>query len=111
MFPPVSWEEDLKKYKQTISSNPPSRDDVNTLQKMLDEKLVVRQARDSGICPIREELHKQCFDEIIRQSTIDSPERGMLLMRVRDELYMTISSYETLYESSLTFSMRKQLQS
>lgn len=32
-------------------------------------------------------------------------------MRVRDELYMTISSYETLYESSLTFSMRKQLQS
>lgn len=35
----------------------------------------------------------------------------MLLMRVRDELYMTISAYETLYESSLTFSMRKQLQS
>ena len=32
-------------------------------------------------------------------------------MRVRDELYMTISAYETLYESSLTFSMRKQLQS
>ena len=32
-------------------------------------------------------------------------------MRVRDQLYMTISAYETLYESSLTFSMRKQLQS
>ena len=32
-------------------------------------------------------------------------------MRVRDELYMTISAYETLYDSSLTFSMRKQLQS
>jgi dynein light intermediate chain, axonemal len=31
-------------------------------------------------------------------------------MRVRDELYMTINSYEMLYESSLTFSMRKQLQ-
>lgn len=31
-------------------------------------------------------------------------------MRVRDELYMTISAYETLYESSLTFAMRKQLQ-
>lgn len=46
--------------------------------------------RDSGICSIREELHRQCFDEIIRQVTIDSPERGMLLMRVRDELYMTI---------------------
>lgn len=32
-------------------------------------------------------------------------------MRVRDELYMTIEAYQTLYESSLTFSMRKQLQS
>ena len=31
-------------------------------------------------------------------------------MRVRDELYMTINAYEMLYESSLTFSMRKQLQ-
>jgi dynein light intermediate chain len=31
-------------------------------------------------------------------------------MRVRDELYMTINAYETLYDSSLTFSMRKQLQ-
>ena len=66
--------------------------------------------RDSGICPIREELHKQCYDEIIRQVTIDCPERGILLMRVRDELYMTINAYEMLYESSLTFSMRKQLQ-
>lgn len=42
---------------------------------------------------------------------IDSPERGILLLRVRDELYMTIDAYETLYESSVTFSMRKQLQS
>lgn len=32
-------------------------------------------------------------------------------MRVRDELQMTISAYETLYESSVTFGMRKQLQS
>jgi len=32
-------------------------------------------------------------------------------MRVRDELKMTISAYETLYESSVTFGMRKQLQS
>jgi len=73
-------------------------------------KVTTTLSRDSGICPIREELHKQCFDEIIRQVTIDSPERGILLMRVRDELYLTINAYETLYESSLTFSMRKQLQ-
>ncbi len=35
----------------------------------------------------------------------------MLLVRVRDELKMTISAYQTLYNSSVTFGMRKQMQS
>lgn len=45
MFPPLHWDADGKHYTQTISTNPPSREDVNTLQKLLDEKLVIRQAR------------------------------------------------------------------
>ena len=31
-------------------------------------------------------------------------------MRVRDEIKMTIAAYQTLYQSSVTFAMRKQLQ-
>jgi len=69
-----------------------------------------RQARESGICPVREELFSQCFDEIIRQVTLREPERGILLLRVRDEIKMTIAAYQTLYQSSVTFAMRKQLQ-
>jgi hypothetical protein len=45
MFPAVQWDADGKHFSQTISTNPPSREDVNTLQKLLDEKLVIRQAR------------------------------------------------------------------
>ena len=26
------------------------------------------QARETGICPVREELYSQCFDELIRQA-------------------------------------------
>ena len=33
----------------------------------------------------------------------------MLLLRVRDEAQMTISAYETLYESSIAFGVRKAL--
>lgn len=69
-----------------------------------------RQARDNGICPVREELFSQCFDEIIRQVTLAEPVRGLLLLRVRDEIRMTITAYQTLYQSSVTFAMRKQLQ-
>ena len=76
-----------------------------------------RQARETGICPIREELYSQCFDELIRQITINCAERGLLLVRVRDEIrsvkhlvIQTIQSYQTLYESSIAFGMRQALQ-
>ncbi len=49
-------------------------------------------------------------DELIRQVTLDLPERGLLLLRVRDESRMTLDAYKTLYESSVTFGVKKQLQ-
>lgn len=52
------------------------------------------QARETGICPVREELYAQCFDELIRQVTINCAERGLLLLRVRDEMRMTIAAYQ-----------------
>lgn len=69
-----------------------------TLTSELDRKLNDRQARDNGICPVREELYSQCFDELIRQVTINCPERGALLYRVREEIKMTIAAYQTLYQ-------------
>ncbi len=53
-----------------------------------------------------------CFcvqDELIRQITINCAERGLLLLRVRDEARMTIAAYETLYESSIAYGIRKAL--
>ena len=38
----------------------------------------------------------QIADELIRQVTLNLPERGLLLMRVRDEMKLTISAYNTL---------------
>lgn len=49
------------------------------------------------------------LDELIRQITIQCLERGFLLVRVRDELRMTIESYQALYESAIAYGMRKAL--
>ena len=94
--------------------------DVMNLQEQLDLKLQQRQARETGICQVsrhctgavtfaqpltqttiwypvfqtRRELYAQCFDELIRQSTINCTERGLLLLRVRDELRMTLHAYQ-----------------
>ncbi|CAH0393929.1 unnamed protein product [Bemisia tabaci] len=48
-------------------------------------------------------------DELIRQVTINCAERGLLLLRVRDELRMTAVAYQKLYESSIAFGIRKAL--
>lgn len=55
------WTEDGKLWVQYVSSTPATRLDVVTLQENLDQRLQHRQARETGICPIREELYAQCF--------------------------------------------------
>ncbi|NWS42481.1 IDLC protein, partial [Probosciger aterrimus] len=110
ILPPREWEEDKKLWVQEVSSTPSTRLDVVHLQEQLDLRLQQRQARETGICPVRRELYSQCFDELIREVTINCAERGLLLLRVRDEIQMTIAAYQTLYESSIAFGMRKALQ-
>ncbi|MFT7800551.1 axonemal dynein light intermediate polypeptide 1-like [Arapaima gigas] len=109
ILPPREWMEGSQMWVQKVSSTPCTRMDVVHLQEQLDLKLQQRQARETGICPIRRELYSQCFDELIRQVTINCAERGLLLLRVRDEILMTIAAYQTLYESSVAFGMRKAL--
>lgn len=91
-------------------STPAKKEDVIQLQRDLDDRLKENCARETGICPIREELFAQCFDELIRQITIACSNRGLLLVRVRDEMRMTIQAYQYLYESSIAYGMRKALQ-
>uniref|UniRef100_A0A4W3IGH1 Axonemal dynein light intermediate polypeptide 1 n=1 Tax=Callorhinchus milii TaxID=7868 RepID=A0A4W3IGH1_CALMI len=104
------WTEGGHLWIQNVSTTPATRMDVINLQDHLDRKLQQRQARVTGICPIRRELYAQCFDEIIRQVTINCPERGLLLLRIRNEILMTFAAYNTLYESSTAFGLRKALQ-
>ncbi|KAF4730470.1 Dynein, axonemal, light intermediate chain 1 [Perkinsus olseni] len=111
LLPPREWAENGRHILQHVNNQPSTRLDVIQLQEALDEKLMERQARETGICPVREELYGQCFDELIRQVTLDCPERGLLLLRIRNEIRMTIAAYQTLYHSSVVFGTRKQIQS
>ncbi|EPR63404.1 putative inner dynein arm light chain [Toxoplasma gondii TgCatPRC2] len=110
ILPPREWTEYGQLWRQRVSSTPATRADVIALQGELDKRLKQRQAREYGLCPVREELYSQCFDEILRQVTIACAERGLLLHRVRTELRTMIQAYQKLYESSAAFGMRKALQ-
>jgi len=110
ILPPREWTEGGQLWTQSVSSAPATRLDVLHLQERLDRALRARQARETGLCPVREELYAQCFDDLIRQVTIACAERGLLLLRVRDEARTTAAAYQTLYESAVAFGMRKALQ-
>lgn len=110
ILPPQQWEADGGLWVQRVSSQPATRSDVIQVTTLLEQRLRERQARETGICPVRRELYQQAFDELIRQVTIECAERGLLLLRVRDEISMTLSAYQTLYQSSVAFGMRKALQ-
>ena len=109
ILPPREWTADSHLWVQYVSPTPATRSDILALFSALDHQLQHRQARETGICPIREELYAQCFDELIRQVTIHCAERGLLLLRVRDEARLTLGQYQLLYESSIAFGMRKSL--
>ncbi len=58
------WTEDGQLWIQYVSSTPATRLDVINLQEQLDHQLQARQARETGICPVREELYSQCFGKL-----------------------------------------------
>uniref|UniRef100_G3PKJ3 Axonemal dynein light intermediate polypeptide 1 n=1 Tax=Gasterosteus aculeatus aculeatus TaxID=481459 RepID=G3PKJ3_GASAC len=104
------WMEGDQLWEQQVSVAPSTREDVSGLEELLDMKLQQWQARGTGICPLRRKLFSQCFDELIRQVTVECTEMGLLLLRVRDEIQMTLAAYRALSDSSMAFGMRKALQ-
>lgn len=105
IVPPREWVEHNVQWRQTVSCEPATRDDVINLCKKLDIRLEQEGARNFGICPIRSVLLMQCFDEIIRQVSVSCVDRGLLLLRARDEIRKALDTYQTVFESSIIFSL------
>jgi dynein light intermediate chain len=108
LLPPITLnDQDGRVWKQYCSTPMANRNDVYRLQDALDVELIERQARPYGICPVRELLYSQAFDELLRQVALESPERGLMMLRVRDQLRMTIACYQTLFHNSTNFGMKR----
>jgi dynein light intermediate chain len=112
LLPPRQYYDAVDKkiyYIQYVSLTPATRKDVYELNEKLDTNLQKHEARDIGLCPVRRKFYQECFDEIIRQISIECIERGILLSRIKEEINQTINTYKLLYTSSSAFNMRKIL--
>ena len=109
LLPPKKITDKDQEWVQYVTCTPVAKSDIVNLQENLDRRLQTEQARETGICPIREKLYTECFDELIRQITLNCLERGILLTRIKKELNMTVNSYQSLYESSIAYGIRTLL--
>jgi dynein light intermediate chain len=109
LLPPKKINDKDQEWVQYVTCTPVTKPDVVNLQENLERRLQTEQARETGICPIREKLYTECFDELIRQITLNCLERGILLTRIKKELNMTVNSYQSLYESSIAYGIRTLL--
>ncbi|KAL6109691.1 dnali1 [Pungitius sinensis] len=110
IFPPRELMRGNKLWVQQVSIAPCTTRDVICLKEQLEMKLQQSLAMEVGLCPQRRGLYSQCFDELIRQITINCTEKGLLLLRVRDDVQKTFAAYQKLFESGYAFGMRKALQ-
>ena len=94
--------------RQPPTSSP--RLDAIILQDQLKREMRERQARYTGICPVRERIYAAVFDELIASVTRDASKRGSLLRRLYGEARMSIDAYRTVYETSIEFGSRKLTQ-
>ena len=110
ILPPKKVHEGGLIFYHFVSCDSAIVNDILKLHKNLQNQMKVRGAKESGICPIREELYNECFEEIIRQVTINCLQRGDLLNTIKLEMNYEINYYRQLYESLIAFSLRKVLQ-
>lgn len=87
----------------------PDKEDIDRIAKQLESLIQNRKCKSQGICEVRNEIYLETMNEMIRQISIDCPERGILLARIRNEICNTISSYKRLFDNSQAFAVRREL--
>ncbi|TYZ66485.1 hypothetical protein PybrP1_004183 [[Pythium] brassicae (nom. inval.)] len=110
MLPPKTWTDAAGKWQRMVKLTQAPRGDAMRLESVLDRLLVTHQARATAICHVREKFFLQVFEGIIREATCECPERGLVLLRVRDELRLSIEAYQTLYHNSISYGRKKAVQ-
>lgn len=63
ILPEKVWEKDGKTYRQKLSNQPGAKSDMKNLTMKLDMYLKQLNAKEVGICPIKEQLYFQCFSK------------------------------------------------
>ncbi|KAF4038475.1 Axonemal dynein light chain [Phytophthora infestans] len=110
LLPPKTWQDSQGKWQRMVSMLPATRTETQRLHETFDHLLEKYQARVHTICAVREKYFLQIFEELIREVTCECPERGLMLLRVHNELRLRVEAYQTLYHNSIAYGRQKAVQ-
>ncbi|CAF1357446.1 unnamed protein product [Didymodactylos carnosus] len=88
------------------STTPLTRHDLFQLEEKFHFLLKNEQALEIGLCSKRRRIYEDLFDELIRITTLECTERGLLLARIKNEYKQLMNEYETVYKSGMAYAMR-----
>jgi dynein light intermediate chain, axonemal len=63
ILPPREWEVNGNRFRQCVSNKPATELNVKKLGENFDTYLRQFNAKEVGICPIKQELYGQCFSK------------------------------------------------
>jgi len=107
IIPPRKWtDQDGTEWVQHASDRKSVLLDAVTLKEALEVQLEREQCRDTGVSLRRRELYSECFSEICRQVLTENMERGLLLLKLKAERELTISAYEAIFQSRMSYAAR-----
>ncbi|CBJ25692.1 dynein light chain [Ectocarpus siliculosus] len=113
ILPNKEYADAAGEWVQTVSGTVRSRGELEKVQNKVEARLATLQARPGAVCAVRESVFSELYDEVIREITLQSPERGLLLLRLRDETRMNLDTYAEIYRClmlpSCLFQMKKSV--
>ncbi|CAF0918430.1 unnamed protein product [Didymodactylos carnosus] len=83
-----------------------TRHDLFQLEDKFHFLLKNEQALEIGLCSKRRRIYDNLFDELIRIITLECTERGLVLIRIKNEYKQLMNEYETVYKSGMAYAMR-----
>ncbi|KAF8300832.1 putative dynein arm light chain [Trypanosoma cruzi] len=99
------------KWMKVAAIDHTSRLDCVHLQDHLNRRCKEENARPSGVlCTIREGIYTDGLRELIRQTTVLCPERGLLLAELATEMQQTTNKYDILFDSASQYAVRKAIE-
>ena len=85
---------------KTASMSRPGKEKIMDMARRMEQLIEERNCRTEGIGRVKRSIFDEAFNEIVRQITLELPERGVLLFQIKQHIDHTFSHYDQLCAES-----------